>query len=214
MDELLRSLIIPHEGTSVPAYTSLGKTKTAMANAAVARSVQSPHGTQAEPIDLMLEENPSQSMPQPLAQARSLQQQVTSQSSHGLLQSEKVRSTSQYGNAIPLADWALENPYEPKQQAPVKHESKPTGDYSTKFHLLCDSKGLRPIFTYNEVAKGYFTVKVQIDAHAIEDQGPYPSKRQAKESICKRAVADLPEPSTVSAGLNDEQDWVAVLNGE
>ena len=137
-------------------------------------------------------------------------------------------------NLQSMEDFERENPYKPvlpKEKLISIGVSKPTGEFSTKFAHQCDQHQVRPVFTYHEVAKNHFTAQVAIGDEAIELTEPQPSKKHAKDEVCRLALERMPKIEKME-GLDkrgkkrksgealenpqsrrdDSENWVGILN--
>ncbi|KAL1589602.1 hypothetical protein WHR41_01762 [Cladosporium halotolerans] len=66
-----------------------------------------------------------------------------------------------------------------------------TGEVVAKVNHLCQLHSVTPCFTFEEIAKGCFTARVEFGDCVCEDEGPFPSKKQAKDAVCRSALAIL-----------------------
>lgn len=131
-------------------------------------------------------------------------------------------------NLQDIADFDRENPYNPKGPKP-KLIPLPGSNWNAeniiKFAQLCDSHAIRPDFTFEEAWPGVFKAKVAFGSKALETSAIYPSKKQAKEAVCKLAMAELPVPDKKagskrkssemiggSPAVDKSENWADILN--
>jgi len=98
-----------------------------------------------------------------------------------------------------------------------------------RFNHLCQVHSLTSSFTFTEVEQGLFSSKLEFGDHVYEEEGPFTSKKLAKEAVAVRGLATLQniEPPTEKNGKLDSTkrkstdngtpddasgDWVAVLH--
>ncbi|KAH0563074.1 hypothetical protein GP486_002355 [Trichoglossum hirsutum] len=97
---------------------------------------------------------------------------------------------------------------------PVRIGQSRTSEHSVAFHKLAQEKRITPVFEYEEVSPQRFGVKLTLEGRVVvKEAGPWPSKKAAKEAVCKRGIHDLSEmkgtvnPPPPSNGEN----WVGTL---
>ncbi|SMR50681.1 unnamed protein product [Zymoseptoria tritici ST99CH_1E4] len=140
---------------------------------------------------------------------------------------EDVPSYRSQPGLIPMVDFEMANPYTPppSRLQTLRLEDN-SGIHASNFHVACQEKGLTPHFTFREPAQGAFIITLSIDGQKLDELGPYASKKDAKEAICKLCVARLgafdnrkkrksvsPETDAfamVPATLNEE-NWTSTL---
>lgn len=144
--------------------------------------------------------------------------------------------------------WETANPYSP----PVANTSaapKPNVDSSITparlernkgkdtqiFNTECQRRGLTHEFRFDEVAKGCFDCTLFVEGQQFDRVGPYASKKDAKEAMCrlalgkmselgfknlnpsgnskKRKSSDLQSKPSAPDGLEDE-NWIHIINSE
>ena len=101
-----------------------------------------------------------------------------------------------------------------------------------RFNHLCQVHSLTSSFTFEEVEQGLFSSKLVFGDYVYEEEGPFPSKKLAKEAVALRGLGTLEniEPSLLKDGKleltkrksSDEDatespdeprgDWVATLH--
>lgn len=105
---------------------------------------------------------------------------------------------------------------------------KPRGGqplYIPRLYQLAQSRGISPVFEYDENSPQHFSVKLTLEDLVVEDAGPFKSKKEAKESVAEKGFFALklhPEvkisPHSVdktNASLPEasQEPWVSILNG-
>jgi hypothetical protein len=103
----------------------------------------------------------------------------------------------------------LEDP--PLQPVQIGQSRLPTN--SIALNQLAQEKRIMAVFEYEEVAPQKFGVKLTLDGRwHVEDAGPWPSKKAAKEAICERGIQALKDmESTMAVPPSDDQNWVGTL---
>ena len=108
-------------------------------------------------------------------------------------------SRSEFGGLLTMDEFDAMYPAEASKMKVVPMPTAKTNGLNTsKFNSLCQLHAIGHQFDLREVAKGCFSAKVEFGQHVMEEPGPFPSKKQAKEEICKRALPileALPAPS-------------------
>lgn len=137
------------------------------------------------------------------------------------------------GKMMSMDEWDALFP--PRQPEPAETPSEPvivplpavptTGEHVANFNNLCMRHFIAPQFTIQEISKGCFTARVEFGSHMCEEDGPFPSKKQAKEAVCRPALEilsaeEIPQRQKVP-GANaqaskrkvqeDEENWVGIL---
>ncbi|KAK5130193.1 hypothetical protein LTR08_002402 [Meristemomyces frigidus] len=128
-----------------------------------------------------------------------------------------------------IDDFDKENPFTPK---PKLIQIKPTKiilECAIRVNNLWISHGIIPEFTYNWFAQQCTSVKLQFLDEVLEVNGPFASKKHAKEEVCKlalprmqaldkqlgrkRKVCEAPETSSsgVSAAVLKSENFVSLL---
>lgn len=91
------------------------------------------------------------------------------------------------------------------------------------FHILCSRLGLAASFDITESARASFQARVKFGSHVVEDNGQYPSKKDAKRVVAlqgipilqamldadKKAAAQQQVEKSDTSGEN----WVGMLTG-
>ena len=122
-------------------------------------------------------------------------------------------------SAIPLATWLQDNPQEPPKLISVP-TIKADPVHGIKFDEACRLRGLMPDFHYAETLPQQFTGMVVFGEHTVSTDGSYPSKKLAKEALCKLALPVVEGMAIVSRKRKSSENEVAgdrvsaeVLNG-
>nr|POF17015.1 aldehyde reductase 2 [Quercus suber] len=209
MDELLRSLLVPdHNGVLVPAYRQTRMEGTAATDSS----------NQTRPAM-------SENAPPP-----------ASASSPFIPRERNAGEMLDFGDAPPslqsIEDWEKEHPYAGPKPKVVLLPAGPSNPGTViAFYEWCTKLGLRPDFTLLEFAPYRFNGKVVVGEHVVELAGPFASKKEAKEQVCKAALPLLAEleqthasrkrkgAETALAGDPDQlsksdlvaEDWVSIL---
>ena len=144
------------------------------------------------------------------------------------------------GETISIEEWdALfpirEQPAKPPTQLPPPGKPVPlppksnNPDAIPRFNHLCQVHSLTSAFTFTEVEQGLFSSKLEFGNYVYEEEGPFTSKKLAKEAVAVRGLSTLENteaPSQKDAKLNSGKrkstdndtpddtngDWVAVLH--
>jgi hypothetical protein len=88
-----------------------------------------------------------------------------------------------------------------------------TSEHSVAFHELAQEKRITAVFEYDEVTPQQFSVKATLDGQAVvEDAGPFPSKKAAKEAVCERGLQVLSGmEGMVNPPPSNSENWVGML---
>jgi hypothetical protein len=114
---------------------------------------------------------------------------------------------------------------------PVPLPIAPNSEAVPKFNHLCQTRSITHLFTFEEVSKGLFSSKVEFGGHVCVAEGPFFSKKQAKESVAQQALDVLestepppppqkelrkdrgvPKPKRKSSDQDERENWVALLH--
>ena len=129
---------------------------------------------------------------------------------------------SEFGGLLTMDEFDAMYPAEASKMKVVPLPAAKTNGLDTsRFYSLCQLHAIGHQFDLREVAKGCFSARVEFGQHVIEDPGPFPSKKQAKEEICKQALPvleALPAPSKgtkrKSSGGGSPMDTELETNGD
>ena len=122
------------------------------------------------------------------------------------------------------------HPYTPPLRKSIPHRlSQNNGVHTSTFWMACQERGLKSEFKFSEPAKGCFHVVLKVQDEEVGEVGPYASKKDAKEAICKENLSKLESfgnfkkrkssahqqevLSLTPDGFEDE-NWIGVLNGK
>jgi hypothetical protein len=88
-----------------------------------------------------------------------------------------------------------------------------------RFMNMCQERAIVPEFSFPQVNSALFKAKVVFNGCTCEEDGPFSSKKQAKEVLCQRAISVVePMPlrtkkrKSLTAASVDEEDWKGKLN--
>ena len=114
---------------------------------------------------------------------------------------------------------------------PIPLPIAPNSEAVPKFNHLCQTRSITHLFTFEEISKGLFSSKVEFGGHVCVAEGPFFSKKQAKESVAQQALDVLestepppppqkelkpdrgvPKPKRRSSDQDDSENWVALLH--
>jgi hypothetical protein len=115
---------------------------------------------------------------------------------------------------------------------PIPLPITPTrSDAVPRFNHLCQTRSITHLFTFKEISKGLFSSKVEFGGHVCEAQGPFSSKKQAKEAVAQQAndvLENMGSPSSPSeeeqrkskakrkrkspSDEDDSENWIALLH--
>jgi hypothetical protein len=114
---------------------------------------------------------------------------------------------------------------------PVPLPIAPNSEAVPKFNHLCQTRSITHLFTFEEISKGLFSSKVEFGGHVCVAEGPYYSKKQAKEAVAQQALdllestepppppqkelkpdRGIPKPKCRSSDQDDSENWIAVLH--
>ena len=106
----------------------------------------------------------------------------------------------------------------------------PKSDAVPRFNHLCQTRTISHLFTFQEISKGLFSSKVEFGGHVCEAEGPFSSKKLAKEALAQQAnliLESLP-PSPLeeeqakskmkakgkrkSSDQDDSENWLSLLH--
>jgi hypothetical protein len=97
------------------------------------------------------------------------------------------------------------------------------------FNTACQVKGLTPDFVFQEPKQGAFVVTLRVDNQTLHQAGPYATKKDAKEAVCKMSIGKLEafedRSKSLSVALSMEglaavssilieENWTGTLTGE
>ena len=135
-------------------------------------------------------------------------------------------------NLQSIEEFDLQNPHRPKPKYIPLQVEKTNGEQTTKLQHLCDQHGVRPIFTFEEIHSQAFsaTVEIRLGTDTIKEriEEPKPSKKHAKEEVCRLAIARMPpvdkmhgiekdrrkkRKASDDVGGVESTNWVGVLQG-
>lgn len=91
-----------------------------------------------------------------------------------------------------IDDWMQSNPDTRGQKLVSATVHRSTGEWATKLQHRCDQRGVRPEYYYQEVSKGSFTATLEVGGRRFVSTTPHPSKKLAKEEVCKLALEAMP----------------------
>ena len=119
----------------------------------------------------------------------------------------------------------------PAAPVPVPLPVKPNSEAVPKFNHLCQTRSITHLLTFEEISKGLFASKVEFGGHVCVANGPFASKKQAKEAVAQQANDILermeppsppekelkpdrgvPKPKRKSSDQDDSENWVALLH--
>ncbi|KAK3115606.1 hypothetical protein LTR53_004864 [Teratosphaeriaceae sp. CCFEE 6253] len=101
------------------------------------------------------------------------------------------RTMPGYEHDLQLQDidsWERENPRVEKQTLSPIQAVKANPEHLIKFHTACQDRGITPIFDFSEPTPYRFRATVVFGGETVECDGDFPSKKLAKEDVCKRAI--------------------------
>lgn len=98
-----------------------------------------------------------------------------------------------YSNLQSLDEFMRENPFAPKEKRLPARAVHINPEYSIKFNDLCVKHFIVPAFEYDMPHQHCETVTVQFGDRKVDATGPFASKKQAKEEVCKLAWPQLLE---------------------
>jgi len=238
MDQLLDSLLVYREGHVTSAKNLQSRRDSSKATTVGATPFSSQEGATATTNDFTVANDMNYSaLPQEWATPSADHEQPVPQNRG--LSSQRSGIVRRGANVMSIADFEAEHPYQPSVKlVPTKTDKSPsTGGHSWKFHDICYTRGLPIDFTFDEVASGRFTVKVSVGGQVIEDRTHHPSKKEAKEAICKRAnevlfiheqaegtkrkrcedgddaMQDASSPAGDLSFDAEAENWIGLLNG-
>jgi hypothetical protein len=134
-----------------------------------------------------------------------------------------------------MNDFALANPYVPPPPRGPTSKIQPLrlqendGRYATLFNTACQAKGLTPEFIFHEPSQGAFVVTLRVDNQMLDQLGPYATKKDAKEDICRLAIDKVDVMQSRKRDKNSlvdtigfaavpgdlgEENWTGTLTGE
>lgn len=131
---------------------------------------------------------------------------------------------SENGQLYSLEEWDSRFPV-PKPAASEAKPSKPpvivplpavptTGEFTARFNHLCQVHSIIPSYTLQDLGPGCFAAKVEFDGGICEDPGPFPSKKQAKETVCRQACDVLENMAVPNKGKRKSVEEAAALQEE
>ncbi|GAB1741056.1 hypothetical protein NU219Hw_g6306t1 [Hortaea werneckii] len=194
MDDLLSHLLVPRaNGTFVPASLAASSEQTSFGrNGREERLEQRPSlttsaapGTLKRKLSGMSSPNATLDfVPPPSAQ---YVQDVP------MPGSEAHAYSQDYSNLQSLDEFMRENPFAPKEKRLPARAVQVNPEYSIKFNDLCVKHFIVPAFEYDMPHQHCETVTVQFGDRKVDATGPFASKKQAKEEVCKLAWPQLLE---------------------
>ncbi|KAF2720687.1 hypothetical protein K431DRAFT_225919 [Polychaeton citri CBS 116435] len=134
---------------------------------------------------------------------------------------------SSYQDSLSIEDFLAQTPIGATTNLKPVGGQKAPAENAASFNQLCQQYKLQPHFEFNETTPQFFSAKVQFGEHVFESDEPLPSKKLAKEAICKRGLdllQSLPEskkrelssaaqqPLPTSAELHSEENYVGHVN--
>ena len=219
MDQLLNSLVVPSQDGYISAATALKEAKSSQNAMAVA--VSSPHNMQDFAFrsrDNMFDDMDGFNPP-PSAQRENRENEPP-----------PVSGFAAMANLQPIDEFDRLFPYEPKKPKAkliALASSKSNSDNIIKFQQLCDRYAIRPEFTFFENSTSGFNAKVVFDTCNAETTEGFSSKKEAKDAVCKLALALLPaldekagkkrkssEVPSESPVVDRSENWVGILHGK
>lgn len=103
----------------------------------------------------------------------------------------KLYTLEEWDALYPIPEPALQSPGQNGNGSGITPlpSAQSDGELMKKFNHLYQLHQMVPVFTFDEVSKGCFTAKLEIGGHLFTLDGPFPSKKQAKEAAARRAFA-------------------------
>lgn len=129
---------------------------------------------------------------QPPKRARRRSGQYTVTARHPLASMDAIPPPHVDGlDMMSIDDFEKAHPFTPPPAKMINLTSTGDGASTDLFNMACQAKGLTPYFTYVEPSKGSFLATAHVDNQALEQAGPYASKKAAKEAACQAAMSKL-----------------------
>lgn len=91
-----------------------------------------------------------------------------------------------------------------------------TTEYVSRFHHLCQTRGLTPTYDFFEPERERFGVRLSVAGKEIEERGPFVNKKIAKEAVAEKGCELLEGGlGAVSAAGQDGkvENWIGILTG-
>ncbi|KAI9705998.1 MAG: hypothetical protein M1836_005404 [Candelina mexicana] len=110
-------------------------------------------------------------------------------------------------------------PLKPPTNIPVQIGKTHSAAHIIEFYKLCQERALTPTFTFTSAAdRAEFGVQVTFGGYSVVDEGPFASKKEAKEVGAEKGVKvlkDAPVPEKFVGGKEGEkgENWVGILSG-
>ncbi|KAI9754029.1 MAG: hypothetical protein M1835_000925 [Candelina submexicana] len=106
-------------------------------------------------------------------------------------------------------------PLKTPTSTPVQIGKTHSAAHIIEFYKLCQERGVTPTFTFTGAAE--FGVHVEFGGYSVVDEGPFASKKEAKEVGAEKAVKvlrDAPVPEKLVGGKEGEkgENWVGILS--
>ena len=112
---------------------------------------------------------------------------------------------------------------------PIPLPITPKSDAVPRFNHLCQTLSITHLFTFQEISKGLFSSRVEFGGRVCDAEGPFSSKKLAKEAVAQQAnviLENLKPPSPEeqsksnskgkgkrkSSGQDDSESWIALLH--
>ncbi len=96
---------------------------------------------------------------------------------------------------------------------PVRVGKTHSAAHVIEFYKLCGERNLTPNFIFTGIAdRAEFGVRVEFGGHSVLEEGPFASKKEAKEVAAEKGVEvlrEVPLPEKAKEGEN----WVGILSG-
>lgn len=132
---------------------------------------------------------------------------------------------SENGLLYSMEEWDSKFPAAHKPAVSDVMQSKPpvttplpavqrTGEYTARFNHLCQMHSIIATFTLNELSQGCYSARVDFHGAVCVEPGPFPSKRQAKETVCRQACEILENLEVPAKGKRKSRDEAAALQEE
>ena len=234
--DLLQSLLVRRQGKETPVLTSIdGRNCSeimAAGGGAARPQWQDVHLRQAAQLSMLA---PFGDPDQPLEMNENLPPSGQQDQAIQIVEELPLADLDNMLSLQSMDDFDGENPYVTRPKLVPVVSRKPNGELATKFQHLCDQHGVKPVWTVEEVSAYRFVGKVQIGSESIGIDEPKPSKKLAKEEVCKLAIARMPHIEKMDLGvekkrgtkrkksettqdftpsLDKSENWIGILCGE
>lgn len=101
-----------------------------------------------------------------------------------------------------------------KTAKPVQLGKTHSPAHVIEFYKLCQERAITPVFTFDGVAdKAEFSVLVEFGGTVLREDGPFTSKKEAKEVMAEKGISVVKELSVPEKIVKEGENWVGMLSG-